>query len=182
MEVILTTQNLICRFPKAFSRTSMQRRRSVRPHSANQNLGGPWDLLIKVVGLRKRTRRVALAYEAINLQGLAIFSGGTSCVATNTSAATQDALVEAALTTRRLGFFRILFLCSNSSIVQACNSKCTTNWQEMTIVANLIALQQQGLVCKAFRALALGGVYTLPVAILEPKTQKKDILFGYGFL
>lgn len=142
MEVILTTHNLTCRFPKAFSKKSMQRR-SVQPHSANQNLGGPWDLLIKVVGLRKRTKRVALAYEAINLQGFAIFSGCTSCVVAHTSAATQEALVEATLTARRLGFFRILFLCSNSSIVQACNSKCTTSWQEMTMVANLIALQQQ---------------------------------------
>ena len=79
----------------------MQRRRFVQPHSANQNLGGPWDLLIKVARLRKRTRRVALAYEAINLQGLAIFLGGTSCVEANTSAATQEALVEAALTARR---------------------------------------------------------------------------------
>ena len=119
MEVVLTTQNLTCKFPEAFNRTRMQRRRSIQPHSANQNLGGPWDLLIKVVGLRKRTRRVALAYEAINLQGLAIFLGGTSCVEANTSAATQEALVEAALTARRLGFFKILFLCSNNSIVQA---------------------------------------------------------------
>uniref|UniRef100_A0A7N2MIJ5 RNase H type-1 domain-containing protein n=1 Tax=Quercus lobata TaxID=97700 RepID=A0A7N2MIJ5_QUELO len=114
-----------------------------------QDLGGPWDLIIKVAGFRKRTRRIALAYEAINLQGLAIFSGGASCAAATTSAATQEALVEAALKAKSLGFFRILFLCSNSSIVQACNSKCSNRWQEKTMVVDLIALQQQGLICKA---------------------------------
>ncbi|KAK9994101.1 hypothetical protein SO802_023804 [Lithocarpus litseifolius] len=62
----------------------------------NQDLGGPWDLIIKVAGFRKRrNRRIALAYEAINLQGLAIFSGCASCAAATTSAATQEALVEA---------------------------------------------------------------------------------------
>ena len=138
--------------------------RSVQPHSANQDLGGPWDLIIKVAGFRKRrTRRIALAYEAINLQGLAIFSGGASCAAATTSAATQEALVEAALKAKSLGFFRILFLCSNSSIVQACNSKCSNRWQEKTMVVDLIALQQQGLICKALcvpRAI-LSSVYSI---------------------
>ena len=158
----------------------MQRRRFVQPHSANQNLGGPWDLLIKVARLRKRTRRVALAYEAINLQGLAIFLGGTSCVEANTSVATQEALVEAALTTRRLGFFKILFLCNNSSIVQACNSKCTTSWQEMTMVADLIASQQHGLM-ESFQSTSIGGVNT-PKLLFYNQKLKKDAPFGYGFL
>ena len=143
MEVILTVQNLTGRFQDAFSRTSMQRRRSVQPPSANQNLGGPWDLLIKIAGLRKRrTIRIAFAYKAINLQGFAIFLSGTSCVAANTSAAIQEAFVEIALKTKRLGFYKFLFLCSNNSVVQACNSICTNRWQEMAMVADLRTSQQ----------------------------------------
>ena len=74
MEVILTVQNFICRFQVAFSSSSMQRRRPVQHPCAYQNLEGPWDLLIRIASIRKRkSRRVAYAYEAINLQGIAIF-------------------------------------------------------------------------------------------------------------
>ena len=74
MEVILTVQNFICRFQVAFSSSSMQRRRPVQHPCAYQNIEGPWDLLIRIASIRKRkSRRVAYAYEAINLQGIAIF-------------------------------------------------------------------------------------------------------------
>ena len=74
MEVILTVQNFICRFQVAFSSSSMQRRRPMQHPCAYQNLEGPWDLLIRIASIRKRkSRRVAYAYEAINLQGIAIF-------------------------------------------------------------------------------------------------------------
>ena len=74
MEVILTVQNFICRFQVAFSSSSMQRRRPMQHPCAYQNLEGPWDLLIRIASIRKRkSRRVAYAYEAIDLQGIAIF-------------------------------------------------------------------------------------------------------------
>ena len=74
MEVILTVQNFICRFQVAFSNSSIQRRRPVLHPCAYQNLEGPWDLLMRIASIRKRkSRRVAYAYEAINLQGIAIF-------------------------------------------------------------------------------------------------------------
>ena len=74
MEVILTVQNFICRFQVAFSSSSMQRRRPVQHPCAYQNLEGPWDLLIRSAIIRKRkSRRVAYANEAINLQGIAFF-------------------------------------------------------------------------------------------------------------
>ena len=74
MEVILTVQNFICRFQVAFSSLSIQRRRPMQHPCAYQNLEGPWDLLIRIASIRKRkSRRVAYAYEAINLQGIAIF-------------------------------------------------------------------------------------------------------------
>ena len=51
----------------------------------------------------------------------------------------------------------------------------------MTIVADLIALQQHGLICKVFRALVLGGVNT-PKLLFYNQKLKKDAPFGYGFL
>ena len=130
------------RFQVAFSSSSMQRRRPMQHPYAYHNLEGPWDLLIRIAGNRKRkTRRVAYAYEAINLQGIAIFSGGTSCAAVNTCAALLEALVEAALKAKRLGFCRILFLCSNNRVVQACNYLRSNSWQYMVMVANLRSLK-----------------------------------------
>ena len=53
MEVILTAQNFICKFQVAFSSSSMQGRRPVQHPYAYQNLEGPWDLLIKIDGIKK---------------------------------------------------------------------------------------------------------------------------------
>ena len=67
----------------------------------------------------------------------------------NTNAALQEALVETALKAKRLGFCRILFSCSNSRVVQACNCLCSNSWQDMVMVADLRSLKQQGVNCKA---------------------------------
>lgn len=57
-----------------------------------------WDLIIKVVGARKnKPGRTAFAYEATNLQGRIMFSSSASSGASTTNAATQEALVEAAV-------------------------------------------------------------------------------------
>ena len=54
----------------------------MQPHSTNQGIEGPWELIIKIIRARnRRIRRIAFAYEAINLQGLNIFSGGATCAA-----------------------------------------------------------------------------------------------------
>ena len=57
--------------------------------------------------------------------------------------------MEAALKAKRLGFCRILFSCSNSRVVQACNCLCSNSWQDMVMVADLRSLKQQGVCCKA---------------------------------
>lgn len=70
----------------------------------------------KLVDLGK-TRRNALAYEAINLQGMTMFSGGASCAAATVFEAVQEALVEAAIKAKSLVFCTILFLCSSKRMV-----------------------------------------------------------------
>lgn len=57
-----------------------------------------WDLIIKVAGARKKKpRTAAFAYEATNLQGRMMFLSSANSGASTTAAATQEALVEAAV-------------------------------------------------------------------------------------
>ncbi|KAF3956129.1 hypothetical protein CMV_018719 [Castanea mollissima] len=69
-----------------------------------------------------------------DLGGPCDHQSGANCEAATTSAATQEALVGAALKAKSLGYFRILFLCSNSSIVQGFRlvTQNVTRWQEKT--------------------------------------------------
>lgn len=59
-----------------------------------------------------------------------MFSGGVSCAAAIVFEAVQEALVEAAIKAKSLGFFRILFLCSSERIVQVFNLESFPSWQE----------------------------------------------------
>ncbi|KAF3955923.1 hypothetical protein CMV_018913 [Castanea mollissima] len=102
-----------------------QGRKYTRTNSVSQSIRGYWEVIIKISRAKtRRSGRTALAYEAINLQGLTIFKGGASNAAATTVGATQEALVEAAMIAKNLGFGRILFLSSSKGIVQACNLKC----------------------------------------------------------
>lgn len=90
--------------------------------SANQRIGGPWDLIIKISGARrKKAKRSAYAFEATNLQGMTMFTGCTSSAAATGFDAAQEALVEAAIRARSLGFNNILVLSSSRRIVQVYN-------------------------------------------------------------
>ncbi|KAK9991678.1 hypothetical protein SO802_026663 [Lithocarpus litseifolius] len=120
------------------------------PFFVSQSMGGHWDLIIKISGTKeRRSGRSGLAYEAITPQGLTIFKGGASCAAAIAVEPTQEALVEAALIAKTFGFVRILFLSSRKGIVKACNLKCLNGRKDSTMVADIVALQQQNFVCKA---------------------------------
>ena len=55
-------------------------------------------MIIKIAGARKRRlKRTAYAYEVKNLQRIVMFSGSVSCRAPTSTAATKEALVEAAV-------------------------------------------------------------------------------------
>ena len=148
-EVILTAQTLTCRFKEAFEKDNHDR--PWENHTTYQNIGGSWELLIKIAGARKnRPRRTAFSSEATNLQGRIMFSGSASNGAFTTTAATQEALVEAAIKAKNLVFYRILIMCCIKRIVHVCNMQCSPNWQEKTMLSDMLSLQQQGLCCKAF--------------------------------
>ena len=115
IEVILTAQTLSCRLKEAYEKKESHDSSHRGNYSSYQNIGGRWDLIVKVVGARrKRPRRTAFAYEATELQGIVIFFLGTaSSGASIANAATQEALVEVVVKAKGLGFCRILFICSS---------------------------------------------------------------------
>lgn len=115
IEVILTAQTLSCRLKEAYEKKESHDSSHRGNYSSYQNIGGRWDLIVKVVSARrKRPRRTAFAYEATELQGIVIFFLGTaSSGASIANAATQEALVEVVVKAKGLGFCRILFICSS---------------------------------------------------------------------
>ena len=127
-EVILTAQSLICRFKEAFETKINHDRPNKGVQPNHQNIGGCWDLIIKIAGARKaRPKRTSFAYEASNLQGRTMFSGCASSGASTITTATQEALVVSAIKAKSLGFRKILIMCCSKSLVSVCNMQCSPN-------------------------------------------------------
>ena len=57
VEVILTAQSLTCRYQEAFSSCSSSSNKNADQNRALQRFGGPWQLIIKVAGVRKKKAR-----------------------------------------------------------------------------------------------------------------------------
>ena len=77
-----------------------------------------------------------------DLKGDLIFSGGASSLSPSFPAAVQDAIVEAAIKARDLGFRQFLFLSNCKRITQVCNSIIRPRWQETPMVTDLHYLTQ----------------------------------------
>ena len=68
-EVILTAQSWTCRFKEAFETKKNHDRPNKGIQFNHQNIGGCWDLIIKIARARKaRPKRTSFAYEASSLQ------------------------------------------------------------------------------------------------------------------
>ena len=112
-------------------------------------IGWNWQVLIKIAGRkRKQNNKSAYAYEARTVQGNCIFLGTFSCAAKTALGAAQEALMNALLKARDMGYQRILVLCNSSRLVQVSNLVRAPNWQEQTMVSDILSLQQNGLLCK----------------------------------
>ena len=69
-EVILTAQSWTCRFKEAFETKKNHDRPNKGIQFNHQNIGGCWDLIIKIARARKaRPKRTSFAYEASNKEG-----------------------------------------------------------------------------------------------------------------
>ena len=100
-----------------------------------------------MAGYKKRSsKRSGYAYEAKTLDGSTIFTSGASNGRRLYSLAIQDALVEAILKAKELGFRHVLIHSNSGRLEQVCNKLRTPSWQEQTIMSDLRHLQQQGMV------------------------------------
>ena len=80
--------------------------------------------------------------------GDCIFTGTFICAAKSVLDATQEALMDAIMKARSLRYQRILVLSNSSRLVKVSNLVQTPNWQEQTMVLDILSLQQCGLLCK----------------------------------
>ena len=98
MDVILTTHNLFCKYRDAFNKSNISSRGSIGQGTTNQNIGGIWDLIIKISGVRtKKVGRCAYSYEAQNTQDDTVLKGYASSPVGTAYGAVQEALVVAAM-------------------------------------------------------------------------------------
>ena len=79
MEVILTSQSLICRYQEAFQENQEQEHNS-RQHPPQPFTNQDWQIIINVAAYRNwKSKRSDYAFEAINLGGSTLFTRGASC-------------------------------------------------------------------------------------------------------
>uniref|UniRef100_A0A7N2MCL4 RNase H type-1 domain-containing protein n=1 Tax=Quercus lobata TaxID=97700 RepID=A0A7N2MCL4_QUELO len=85
-----------------------------------QNLTKPnWQVILKVAAFKnKRSKKCGFAFEALNQEGVNLFSGGSSCGKKNHYLAIQDAVSEAVFKAKELGFNRILILSNSKGLDQ----------------------------------------------------------------
>ena len=65
-----------------------------------------------------------------------MFIGVSSCAAAHVTQAVQEAMVEAAVKARNLGFSCILFLSDSKRTVEVTNNAPTPCWQEQNMMAD----------------------------------------------
>ena len=149
IEVVLTSHSLICRYQEAFKNCQHQ------GHKPNQQLQWPsnrdWQLIIKVAAHRnRRTRRSGYAYEARDMEGRVIFTGGASKERQIPYIALLEAVSEVVFKAKNLGVNEIIILSNSRRLEQICNNARTPIFQELTLCPNLTQFQQQGLITFSF--------------------------------
>ena len=89
--------------------------------------------------------------------------------------ALQEALVEASITARSLGFQQILLLSCCKELVQVCSRWRIPDWKERTMMADISHLQQMGLVSKLIFVpkVVLSNVWQL--AVMAKKCQLSTV-------
>ena len=77
-----------------------------------------------------------------------MFWGIRSCVASSAAGAIHEALVEASIQVRTLGFQQVLVLSNCRKLVLLFNGFAKLDWRERTMMADLSHMQQTALVFK----------------------------------
>ena len=105
--------------------------------------------------IKKRVKRSAYSYEALNSQRTTVFRGCHSSASDSAYGALMEAMVEAAEQARRCGFSQLLFMSSSKRLVHQFSRASNPNWKEKTTFAYFSSLKQRGLVFKYFLCLLL---------------------------
>ena len=103
MNVILTTQNLFCKYQEIYQKNHSTDHRLSKQKTIDQGLYGQWSITLKISGVKQgRKKRASFAYEARNRQGTVVFCGCSSSVARSISSVLLEGLREATVAASRL--------------------------------------------------------------------------------
>ena len=142
-EVLLIAQSCICRYQQVFSMERVQNT-STRQREGKIFTNHNWDIILKVAAYKnKKSKKSGAAFEALNMEGVSIFSSGNSCGRKQQYLALQDAVSEAVFKAKELGFNRILILSTSMKLDKLCNHYRKPGWLEKSLYNDLQQLSQQ---------------------------------------
>ncbi|XP_050241346.1 uncharacterized protein LOC126690274 [Quercus robur] len=145
MEVLLTSQSLLCRYQEVFNNSQSQRS-SCRQQTQQQFTNQDWRLVIKVAAsINRKTKRSAYAFEATTVDGRRLFTGGASCGRKTYCLAIQDAIGESMIEALELGYNRMLVLNCCKDLTQVCKQYREPSWHQKTLIADITHLRNQGI-------------------------------------
>nr|POF03247.1 hypothetical protein CFP56_55584 [Quercus suber] len=85
----------------------------------------------------KKSKKSGAAFEALNIDGVNIFSSGNNFGRKQQYLALQDAMSEAVFKAKELGFNRILILSTSMKLDKLCNHYRKPDWLEKTLYTDL---------------------------------------------
>ena len=102
-----------------------------------------------------------------------MFWGIRSCVASSAAGEVDEALVEASIQARTLGFQQVLVLSNCRKLVLLFNGFAKPDWRERIMMADLSHMQQTGLVFKLIfvRKVVLDNVWNLAKLAIDVPTH-----------
>ena len=130
MEVILTAQQISCRYRETISNknnpggregsgiNSGRETTSEQSRTGRQSVARDWQIVIKIVNSRSRKYyRYGTVYEGLTAQGGKVFFGAISSNARTSTGALLEAMLEAVLVAKSQGFQQILVLSNSRSLM-----------------------------------------------------------------
>ena len=84
----------------------------------------------------KRFNRSSFAYEVKNMQGDILLPGISSYIGKTVPITIQEAMLEAPIKGRDLGYNNFVFLSDSKRVVQVTNKKWIPNWQERSLLTD----------------------------------------------
>lgn len=108
-------------------------------------------MIIRVASVRsKRYRKCSYAYEARGIQGEVVLWGAANSTAKTKYGALQEAMVESVIKAMQHGFHTLLFLTTCRRLSQVLGQVTKPDLFEMTMLADISHLQQNGLIFKMY--------------------------------